>query len=129
MGTKSLKGESLYQNYVEQLMTEREYITMKERYSAEEAEHTRRIAELQEQIEESKAFTTKNPYLEAFRNIQGENVLSRNVLQALIDRIEIGAGDSISIRFRYQDEYKALTEYLQEVTPDEYRSKVSAHIK
>ena len=121
--------DSLYQNYVEQLMTEREYITMKERYSAEEAEHTRRIVELQAQIEESKVFTPKNPYLEAFRKIQGQSVLSRNVLQALIDRIEIGAGDSISIQFRYQDEYKALTEYLEEVTPDEYRSKVSSHIE
>ena len=121
--------ESLYQNYVERLMTEREYITMKERYAAEAVEHSRRIAELQTQIEESKAFTPENPFLAAFSAFQGESVLSRHVLQALIDRIEIGAGDSISIRFRYQDEYKALTEYLEEVTPDEYRSKVSAYIE
>ena len=110
-------------------MTEREYITMKERYAAEAVEHSRRIAELQTQIEESKAFTPENPFLAAFSEFHGESVLSRHVLQALIERIEIGAGDSIHIKFRYQDEYKTLASYLEEVTPDEYRSKVSAHIE
>lgn len=122
--------DSLYQSYVERLMTEREYISMKERYTAEADAHTAKIAELQQQIEEAKHFTPENQYLASFSIFCGISVLSRDVLTALIERIELGANNQFNIRFRYRDEFDILNEYLRkEAGPDEYRSKVSAHIE
>ena len=122
--------DSLYQNYVEKLMTEREYMTMKERYSSEAETHADRIKELEQQIEAAKVFTPENRFLASFCSFKGTSTLSRDLLVALIDRIEIAEGNRINIKFRFRDEYRILNDYLRkEATPDEYRSKVSPHIQ
>lgn len=122
--------DSLYQNYVEKLMTEREYMTMKERYTSEAEAHTAKIAELERQMEAAKVYTCENQYLASFSLFKGASVLSREVLTALVERIEIGAGNRVGIRFRYRDELDKLTDYLRrEASPYEYRSKVSPHLQ
>ena len=56
--------------------------------------------------------------------------MSREVLTALIERIEIAEKNRISIKFRYWDEFDKLNNYLRKkATPDEYRSKVSPHFQ
>ena len=122
--------DSLYQNYVEKLMTEREYMTMKERYSSETAAHADRIKELEQQIEAAKVYTPENRFLASFCSFKGTSTLSRDLLVALIDRIEVGEENRINIKFRFQDEFDILNDYLRkEATPDEYGSKVSPHIQ
>ena len=122
--------DSLYQNYVEKLMTEREYMTMKERYTSETEAHADRIKELERQIEAAKVYTPENRFLASFSFFKGASTLSRDLLVALIDRIEVGEGNRVNIKFRFQDEFLILNDYLRkEATPDEYGSKVSPHIQ
>jgi len=122
--------DSLYQNYVEKLMTEREYMTMKERYTSETEAHASRIKELEQQIEAAKVYTPENRFLASFSFFKGASTLSRDLFVALIDRIEIAEGNRINIKFRFQDEFHILNDYLRrEATPDEYGSKVSPHIQ
>ena len=122
--------DSLYQNYVEKLMTEREYMTMKERYSSEAEAHADRIKELEQRIEAAKVYTPENRFLASFCSFKGMSTLSRELLVALVDRIEIAEGNRINIRFRYRDEFDRLNDYLRkEATTNEYRSKVSAHLE
>ena len=132
---KSLKRceglrDSLYQSYVDQLMTEREYIAMKERYSAEIKTHTAKISELERQMEASKVYTQENRFLAAFSAFRGEVAVSREVLTALITKVEIGLRNCVTIRFRYQNEFEQLNEYLRkEASSDEYSDKVSSHLE
>ena len=122
--------DSLYQNYVEKLMTEREYMAMKERYAAEVEDHKARIMELERQQEAAKVYTAENHFLASFSLFKDASVLSREVLTALVDRIEIAEGQHINIRFRYRDEFDKLIDFLrEEAAPDEYRSKVSPHFE
>ena len=132
---KSLKRceglrDSLYQSYVDQLMTEREYIAMKERYSAEIKTHTAKISELERQMEASKVYTQENRFLAAFSAFHDEVAVSREVLTALITKVEIGLRNCVTIRFRYQNEFEQLNEYLRkEASSDEYSDKVSSHLE
>ena len=122
--------DSLYQSYVEKLMTEREYMSMKERYAAEVEDRKARITELERQQEAAKEYTPENQFLVSFTIFKGASVLSREVLTALIERIEIAEKNRISIKFRYWDEFDKLNNYLRKkATPDEYRSKVSPHFQ
>lgn len=122
--------DSLYQNYIEKLMTEREYLSMKEHYTSQAELHKERIRVLEHQQEAAKAYTPENRFLASFSIFQDTSVLSREVLTALVDRIEIAEGNRINIRFRYRDEFDRLNDYLRkEATTDEYRSKVSAHLE
>ena len=82
-------------------MTEREYMAMKKRYTSETEAHADRIKELEQQIEAAKVYTPENRFLASFSFFKGASTLSRDLLVALIDRIEIAEGNRVNIKFRF----------------------------
>ena len=105
--------DSLYQNYVDKLMTEQEYITLKRRYKAEAEEAERLIEALTCQQAAEAAHTPENPFLTAFGSFRDADTLTREMVQALIQRVYVDGGSNIEIVFRYRDEYKELCTYLE----------------
>ena len=105
--------DSLYQNYVEQLMTEQEYVTLKARYKAEAEEAERLIAVLEQEQHESKVYTAENRFLTEFRSFMGTDTLTKEMASALIERIYVDAEKNIDIRLRYRDEYMALLNFIE----------------
>ncbi len=105
--------DSLYQNYVDKLMTEQEYVTLKNRYKSEAEEAQRQIAALEEQQAQEKAHTVENPFLAAFGSFRGEDTLTKEMAHALIERVYVDANNEIEIIFRYRDEYRQLLTYLE----------------
>lgn len=108
----SMLYDSLYQNYVEKLMTEQEYTDMKRKYQADIEQAKARLAELEQQKQDRCSQTAQNIWLTTFSRFQDEMELTEEMTHALIERVEIGAGKQISIVLRYRDEYHALTELL-----------------
>ena len=96
---------SLYQNYVEQLMTEQEYVTLKARYKAEAEEAERLIATLEQEQRENEVYTAENRFLTEFCSFMGTDTLTKEMASALVERIYIGADKTVDIRLRYRDEY------------------------
>ena len=105
--------DSLYQNYVEQLMTEQEYVTLKARYKAEAEEAERLIAVLEQEQRESKVYTSENRFLTEFRSFMGTDTLTKEMASALVERIYVDADKNIDIRLRYRDEYIALLKFIE----------------
>lgn len=105
--------DGLYQSYVEQLMTEQEYVTLKARYKAEADEAERLIAVLEQEQQTSKAFTPENRFLVEFQTFNGAEALSSEMAHALVERIYVDANRYIDIRFRYRDEYKTILDYVE----------------
>lgn len=105
--------DSLYQNYVDQLMTEQEYMTLKRRYKAEAEEAERLIEALTRRQAAEAAHTSENPFLAAFGSFRGADVLTKEMAQALIERVYVDGDSNIEIVFRYRDEYKELCTYLE----------------
>ena len=105
--------DSLYQNYVDKLMTEQEYITLKSRYKAEAEEAERLIEALTRQQAEESEHTPENRFLTAFGSFKGEDTLTKEMAQALIERVYVDGNSNIEIVFRYRDEYRALCTYLE----------------
>lgn len=104
---------SLYQNYVDQLMTEQEYMTLKRRYKAEAEEAERLIETVTRRQAAEAAHTPENPFLAAFGSFRGADVLTKEMAQALIERVYVDGDSNIEIVFRYRDEYKELCTYLE----------------
>ena len=105
--------DSLYQNYVEQLMTEQEYVTLKARYKAEAEEAERLIAVLEQEQRESKVYTSENRFLTEFRSFMGTDTLTKEMASALVERIYVDADKNIDIHLRYRDEYIALLKFIE----------------
>lgn len=105
--------DSLYQNYVEQLMTENEYVTLKARYKAEAEEAERLIALLEREQQESRVYTSENRFLTEFRAFMGTDTLTKEMASALVERIYVNENKNIDIRLRYRDEYMALLKFIE----------------
>lgn len=105
--------DSLYQNYVEQLMTEQEYVTLKARYKAEAEEAERLITALEQEQRESKVYTTENRFLTEFRSFLGTDTLTKEMASALAERVYVDADKNIDIHLRYRDEYITLLKFIE----------------
>lgn len=105
--------DSLYQSYGDQLMTEQEYMTLKRRYKAEAEEAERLIETVTRRQVAEAAHTPENPFLTAFGSFRDADALTREMAQALIQRVYVDGDSNIEIVFRYRDEYKELCTYLE----------------
>ncbi len=105
--------DSLYQNYVEGLMNEAEYISLRERYQQQAEEAQQILSELELEELNGKQYTSENLFLQAFTRFQSCGELTRDMLTTLIERIYIDEFDGVEIIFKYRDEYKALCDYIE----------------
>ena len=104
--------DSLYENYVDHLMDEREYIDLKNQYRAEIEAAQATITALEQERSEQERQTVHNPWLEAFAICRGEKELTDELAHALIERVEIYSDNRVEIKLRYQDEYRELVRLL-----------------
>lgn len=105
--------DSLYQNYVDKLMSEQEYMEMKRQYRTDMEQAQVRLEELNRQRQEERQKTEENPWLTACKQYQEATKLTAEMAHALIDRVEIDAENRVSIHLRYQDEYHSLAKLLE----------------
>lgn len=104
--------DSLYENYVDHLMDEREYIDLKNQYRTEIEAAQAAITALEQERSEQERQTVHNPWLEAFAICRGEKELTDELAHALIERVEIYSDNRVEIKLRYQDEYRELVRLL-----------------
>lgn len=105
--------ESLYQSYVEQLITEQEYMTLKARYQSDAEAAERLIAAIEQEQQESKLYTPQNPFLTEFSAFTGIDTLSREMACALIERIYVDSQKCVDVHFRYRDEFQVLMKEIE----------------
>lgn len=105
--------DSLYQNYVDHLMTESEYMEMKLRYREDMKKARAKLDDVEQRRQAVLRQTTHNPWLDAYGQFQGETGLTEEMTHALIERVEIDAENHVFITLRYRDEYNALVRILE----------------
>lgn len=105
--------DSLYQNYVNHLMTEREFTELKRRYRADMEAAQKRLDEVAQQQQRELRQSVKNPWLTAFGHYRNAAELTEDLAHALIERVTVDANNRIDVRLRYQDEYRELAQLLE----------------
>lgn len=105
--------DSLYQNYVDGLMDEREYTEMKQQYRFQLEQAQAKLVELEQQKASQAQQTTQNPWLTAYSHFSDETGLTEEIAHALIHRVEVDTSNYISITLQYQDEFQNLVSILQ----------------
>ena len=104
---------SLYENYVDHLMTEQEYAQLKRQYQADMETAKEKIADVEKRLQLADRATIRNPWLTSFGRFRGETELTEEMAHALIDRIEVDASNHISVFLSFRDEYEALRRRLE----------------
>jgi predicted nucleic acid-binding Zn-ribbon protein len=107
--TINMRLAGLYESYVDKLLTESEYVGMKSEYES-------RIESLRDRMDElsrrasvmSDVSASDNRWLKAARDFQNPTVLTREMVEALIERIEVNASDRVDVVWRFADEFELL---------------------
>jgi len=105
--------DSLFQNYADKLMSEREYTEMKRQYRSDMERAQARLDELEQQQDAERRKSAENPWLTACAQFKEEQALTEAMAHALIERVEVDAENHVSITLRYRDEYRALLQLLE----------------
>ncbi len=85
---------------------------MKQQYKADIERAQARIDAAESQKQANRKHTESNPWLVEFNRFKTETELTEEMAHALIERVEIGEGNSVEITLRYRDEYSALVQFL-----------------
>lgn len=106
--------DSLYPNYIAKIMSEREYMELKQQFQTDMDRAQARIEELERRQQAMLRQTSGNPWLAVCGQYRQEEALTEDMAHALIERVEIDAGNHVSVTLRYQDEYRILAELLSD---------------
>lgn len=111
---KNIK-RSLYEDWKNEDITRSEYIEMKEVYVGQELQLNQIIDSLKIEREKltSKTYECSN-YIDVFKKHENITELTRDVLSQLIDVILVHEDKSLTIKFRFADEFKQIKELLDE---------------
>lgn len=115
--------ETLYDDYSEQLMSERDYLYAQNRYQEQAKAIRQQIGVLEGQKRvHSQEKTGENLWLKAFLEFQSEPLLTRPMALELIDSVIVHNKTRITVNLRFQEEYQRLLELVTsqyEVTTNE----------
>jgi site-specific DNA recombinase len=105
---------ALYEDYQEKILDETEYLFTKGKYE-EDADGLRsRLDELSLQKHKlNTMLTPQNPWLAALKKFKKQKMITGEMISELIERVEIFSDKSISICFRYKDEFEALHRFIE----------------
>jgi len=105
---------SIYEDFKHGILTKQEYLTAKEKYSLDIEMLEDSLNRQQKELEEFKqCMSTENKWLKAFLAFKGADELTRNMAQALLERVEVYEERRIHIIYRFRSEYEYLMQRLR----------------
>lgn len=105
--------ESLYDDYADNLMGERDYIYAQNRYKEKEAALQEQLLELNRSLQSiHEEEPSVNPWLKNMLRFRGKTDLTRKMATALIEKITIYNSAALKIEFRFSDAFRQLEETL-----------------
>lgn len=110
----SMLRSSLYEDYQEKLLDEAEYLFTKSKYESDAGVLRSRLDELsirKHMID--RVLTPKNPWLAALKKFKSNKTITGEMIDQLIERVEIFRNNTVSICFRYRDEFEGLLRFIE----------------
>ena len=103
--------ERLVRDLLADLLSKEDHDRMKEKYAQEAEQLQARLDGLLAERDRARhLLTRRNPWLSAFGKHSGEAVLTRELVQALVERVVVFPENRIEVHLKYRDERSALLE-------------------
>ena len=99
----------LYENYAERILTEQEYVRVKAEYERRAGSLHQRMDELSERAAVvAGGAVSENRWLKAAREFQNPVALTKDMLDAIVERIVVYGPERINIVWKFTDEFALL---------------------
>ena len=110
----SMLRSSLYEDYQEKLLDEAEYLFTKAKYEKDVIDLRKRLDELSMQKHRlDTMLTPQNPWITALKKFKKNKAVTGEMISELIERVEILSDQTVSICFRYRDEFESLLGFIK----------------
>lgn len=110
----SMLRSSLYEDYQEKLLDKAEYLFTKAKYEKDVTFLRSRLDELSVQKHHlDTMLTPQNPWITALKKWGKNKAITGEMISELIERVEIFSDKSVSICFRYRDEFESLLGFIE----------------
>jgi len=105
----------LYDDYCAGIIDEAEYQLFGRKFDDEKTEFTVQLEQLNSDINKfMPEFVDDNRRVKAMEQFQNEKTLTRDMLLALVERIDVNGSLTVTVTFRYRDEYEKIEPYIPE---------------
>jgi len=105
----------LYPDWKSGMISKEEYLALKEKMEQQSAQAAAAIAHIREEIDRYRAGTDQeNRFITHFLKYRNIEKLTREVIVELIEMIYVHEGGTITVEFKYQDEYQRILDLLEE---------------
>jgi len=99
----------LYESYVDKILTEGEYVKIKAEYEGRAENLRQRVDELSQRAAVvANVSASDNRWLKAARDFQNPTELTREMLEAIVERVVIHSPTRIEVVWKFGDEYAFL---------------------
>jgi len=107
----------LYPDWKSGIISKSEYLSLKEKFDKQLEQIEEAAANIKEEIKQYReTASVENQFIKHFLKYRNITELSREVIVELIEMIYVHEGGTITIDFKYQDEYQRLLDLLEEHT-------------
>jgi hypothetical protein len=113
----------LYPDWKSGLISKADYVALKEKFDHQLEQIEFSITHIKEEIKKyTESTTTENQFISHFLKYKNIDKLTREVIVELIEMIYVHEGGTITVNFKYQDEYQRLLDLLEEHGGDQRAS-------
>ena len=103
---------SLREDYVDGIINEQDYISLKSDYEKEKNNLQNELDLLESnKFQYDSVLSEDSKYISEFKKFENERHLSAAMVSALVERIEVKDYNKIIVRFRYRDEFALILSY------------------
>ena len=105
----------LYPDWKAGMISKNEYIKLKKQFEENREKAVSRVADLEQRVNrDKKEQYSSNQILDEFLKYKNISLLTREVMEALIENVYVYDNNKIKIIFKYQDPFKSELAYLAE---------------
>lgn len=105
---------TLYEDWKNEDITRDEYLEYKQKYENDIERLKQNIERLENEKQKYETQNqSSNEWIENFKKKKGINELSRDIMMELIDCIYVHDNGNITIRFKFEDEFKRCQDYIE----------------
>ena len=104
----------LYEDWKNEDITRKEYLEYKQKYENDIERLKQNIERLESEKQKYESQSiSNNKWIEKFKEQKGITELSRDIMMELIDCIYVHENGNITIKFKFEDEFKRCLEYIE----------------
>lgn len=112
---------SIYEDLKQGILTKQEFLMAKEKYTLDIEVLEENLRKQQKEVETfEQCMSVENKWLKAFLAFRNAKELTRNMAQALLERVEIYEDRRIHIIYRFRNEYEYLISQLKDAAEAEH---------